>query len=540
MRKKVTLVLMLALILLVAVAAPSAGAQAEVVGPAYVGDQVLLKFKPGTSPALMTQLFSRYGFSVIQHFEFIDVYQIQLPGSASVPNTIAELAPNRLVEYVVPNSYHYLDLTPNDTNFSQLYGLNNTGQTGGTPDADIDGPEAWDITTGSSSVVVAVIDSGMDLNHPDLAANLWTNPGEIAGNGIDDDGNGFIDDVHGWDFSSNDNDPSPAGGGCVGHGTHVAGTIGAVGNNGTGVAGVSWDVSIMPLKAFRPVLVILCSASDSALLSAIQYHTMMGVPISSNSWGGGGFNQALFDAIRASHALFVAAAGNDSSNNDAVAHYPSSYNLDNIVAVASTDANDSLSSFSSYGATSVDLAAPGTAIYSTLPGGYGSLSGTSMATPHVSGAAALLLAQDPTLTTNELKWRLLKGTDPKGLPVLTGGRLNAFGSLQFGLSTPAVTVSVTPQGPTNVPPGGTLTYQASITNNTGGALSVTSKVYARLQNGVELNRVGPVTVTLNPGQTITRTFSETVPGGFTGSFELIGQAQTAVSFDEAVVNYSVP
>ncbi|MCA9973103.1 MAG: S8 family serine peptidase, partial [Anaerolineales bacterium] len=481
-----------------------------------------------------------FGFQVIQHFEFIDVYQIQLPASASVMGAIADLANNRLIEYVVPNSYHYLDAIPNDTDFSLLYGLNNTGQTGGTSDADIDAPEAWDITTGSHNVVVAVIDSGMDLTHPDLAANLWTNPGEIAANGIDDDGNGFVDDVHGWDFSSNDNDPSPAGGGCVGHGTHVAGTIGAVGNNGTGVAGVSWNVSIMPLKAFRPVLGILCSASDAALLGAIQYHTLMGVPISSNSWGGGGYNQVTFDAIRASHALFVAAAGNSSADNDAAPHYPSSYLLDNIVAVASTDAADNLSSFSSYGATSVDLAAPGSDIYSTLPGGYGYLSGTSMATPHVSGAAALLLAQDPNLTTNELKWRLLKGTDSAGLPVLTNGRLNAYNSLQYGLTTPDVTVSMVPQGPTNVPVGGTLSYEASITNNTGSALSVSVKVYARLKNGVELVRVGPATVNLNPGQTITRTFSETLPGGFTGTFELIGQAQTTNSFDEAVINYSVP
>jgi hypothetical protein len=310
-----------------------------------------------------------------------------------------------------------------------LWGLHNTGQNGGTPDADIDAPEAWDTATGSADVVVAVIDSGVDYNHEDLAANMWTNPGEIPANEIDDDHNGYVDDVYGIDTCNGDSDPFDDNG----HGTHCSGTIGAVGDNSIGVVGVNWDVRIMTLK----FLSASGSGWTSDAIECLEYGIMMetdygiNLKLTSNSWGGGGFSQSLYDAIEASGnagMLFVAAAGNSGSNNDANPHYPSSYDLANIIAVAATDRDDDLAYFSCYGPQSVDLGAPGQDILSTTPGNsYSIYSGTSMATPHVSGAAALLWSINPSYGHSDTKGTLLCTVDPlaslAGM-VLTGGRLN--------------------------------------------------------------------------------------------------------------------
>jgi subtilisin family serine protease len=330
---------------------------------------------------------------------------------------------------------------PNDTSYSELYGMENTGQLingsyRGTPDADIDAEGAWDISTGSSNVVVGVIDTGVDYTHPDLAGNIWTNPREIAGNRIDDDGNGFVDDVHGYDFANNDGDPMDD----AGHGTHVSGTIAGRGNNGQGVAGVNWNSSIMGLK----FLTASGSGSTSDAVRAINYATMMrtnygvNIRVTNNSWGGGGYSAEMENAIRAHNnagILFVAAAGNESTNNDTTPHYPSNYNLPGVIAVAATDYNDQLASFSCYGATSVDLAAPGVKVYSTLPGNrYDWYNGTSMATPHVTGVAALAWAVNPNATITDMRTALLGGVDVISAlngKVATGGRLNALRTLQL-------------------------------------------------------------------------------------------------------------
>lgn len=293
---------------------------------------------------------------------------------------------------------------PNDEKFYVQWALNQAN------DIDINAPEAWALHTGSRGVVVAVIDTGIDYDHPDLAGNVWTNPGEIPGNGIDDDGNGYIDDIHGYNAVNNTGDPMDD----HGHGTHVSGTIGAVSNNTTGVAGVNWNIQIVGAK-------FLESSGYGSLYNAvlaIDYVTSLrqhgvNVILSSNSWGGGGYYSSLRDAIsRAGLAdiLFIAAAGNNGLNIDQNPVYPASYNLANMINVAAVDSNGYRASFSNYGSQTVHIAAPGVNIASTYFGNrYAYMSGTSMATPHVSGAIALIKAMSRDLTASQLKEKLLAG-----------------------------------------------------------------------------------------------------------------------------------
>ncbi|MFH2053237.1 MAG: S8 family serine peptidase [bacterium] len=387
-------------------------------------DEIIIKFKDTAPQSQKDAILADIGAVQLKHFKRIKSDHKKLNG-ITADEAIGRYKNHPAIEYIEPNYILSVNDFPDDPRFPELWGMFNEGQTGGTPGADISAPSAWDVFTGSHDVVIGVIDTGVDYNHPDLAANIYANPGEIPGNGIDDDGNGFVDDVRGWDFINNDNDPMDDNG----HGTHCSGTIGGVGDNGIGVAGVNWHVKIMPLK----FLSAGGSGSTDDAISCIEYATMMGVNLTSNSWGGGGFSEAMRQAIAdagAANVLFVAAAGNSSSNNDTSPHYPSSYTEDNVVAVAATDHNDELAGFSSYGATSVDLAAPGVNILSTLPGNsYGQLSGTSMATPHGAGALGLVFGRFPAIDALDAKNLILNFADPvpdlDGM-VLTGGRLNAF------------------------------------------------------------------------------------------------------------------
>lgn len=398
----------------------------------HVPGEILVKFRKGRPWAAVAQASQIVKAEEIGTFPDIGVRHWRLADRRDPVQAIAVLkksAAARWIEYAEPNYVLHVDDFPNDPMRGDLYGMHNVGQTGGTVDKDIDALEAWDAGfTGAPTVVVGVIDTGTDYNHPDLSANMWVNPGEIAGNGIDDDGNGIVDDIHGADFVNNDGDPMDDNG----HGTHTAGTIGAVGSNDIGVVGVAWDVKIMALKFLSSG----GSGSTANAIKCINYAKAKGAVITNNSWGGGKKSNALQDAISASNALFIASAGNSGSSQ---VSYPAGYSLDNIVSVAATDANDVLASFSNYSATWVDLGAPGVDTLSTVPnGGYGLMSGTSMAGPHVAGAAALLFQHMGGATVASVKARLLSTVDSVASlagKCVSGGRLNlktALGAPDFG------------------------------------------------------------------------------------------------------------
>ena len=413
-----------------AVASAANGRQHADRTPAAVPGSIIVGFKSNVSAKGRAGVLSAVGARPTKRFAQIDSTVVSV-SPANTSWTIRTLEQDPRVAYAEPNFVLHAADTPNDPSFPQEWGLNNTGQqvnfTTGTPDADIDAKEAWSVSTGSPDVTVAVIDTGVDVTHPDLAQNIWINEGEnctgCRTNGIDDDGDGYVDDWRGWDFVNHDNNPTDDNG----HGTHVAGTIAAAGNNGVGVTGVTWNSTIMPLK----FLDSSGSGSTEDAISAILYARAKGVPIMNNSWGGGDFSQALEDAIEltdSSGELFVAAAGNDFTNTDAEPFWPSSYDTPNIISVGASDQFDRKAWFSNYGVRTVDLSAPGTNVYSTWKGStYRFADGTSMAAPHVSGAAALVKAVFPNASGVGLKALLLRTVDP--IAALSGasrtaGRLN--------------------------------------------------------------------------------------------------------------------
>jgi subtilisin family serine protease len=351
--------------------------------------------------------------------------------------------------------------------------------------------EAWSLATGNTSVVVAVLDTGVDYTHEDLVGNIWTNDGEIPANGIDDDGNGYVDDTQGWDFYNDDNDPFDDGG----HGTHLAGIIGAVGGNGIGGVGVNQRVRIMPLKITSSGQV----GTIAAAVEAIEYATAMGAHVMSNSWaasaawGEPGWNQpgfapqlsAAIEAANSAGILFVATAGNSAEDKDVLPLYPGSYDNDNVVTVAASDDTDQMPSWSSYGATTVDVAAPGVSILSTTPltcdlmgpppgggtcdgSGYMSASGTSMSTAYVAGVAALVHARFPGISVSALKDRLLYGVDV--LPdfvgrTVSGGRVNAASALEYDVVAPGAITDLVTLGTTST----TATLGFTATGDDAGA-----------------------------------------------------------------------
>ena len=430
----------------------------------FSSDRVIVKLKPGANSNEISNLQAQIGVTQVTKASQLGIDIWQIP-SGTVEQTISAYKDDPRFEYIEPDYIITLDdvqkpssatessekitpqaTTPNDPGYSQLWGLNNIGQSAGTADADIDAPEAWDIQKGNPNLVIGVIDTGVDYNHPDLVGNIWTNPGEIAGDGIDNDNNGYIDDTRGWDFAYNDNNPMDG----HGHGTHVSGTIAGKGNNGVGVTGVAWNAKIMPLKMFDDTG---SGGYTSNAILAINYATAKGVKLTNNSWGGGGYSQALSDAINTAGqqgALFIASAGNATQNTDVTPSYPASYNLSNIISVASTTRTDGLSYFSNYGATTVDLGAPGSDIYSAWPNSsYNTISGTSMASPHVTGAAALLWSQNPTWTAQQVKNKLMQTTDPISAlsgKTVTGGRLNINNALAGSTPPPSTNIAATDTG----------------------------------------------------------------------------------------------
>lgn len=416
--------------------------------PNYVEDEIIVKLKD--SAELMTEeeipelVLGARGARIERLTARLrgNINLVKLNRELSVEQAILQAKQDPRVEFAEPN---YLleatSTTPNDPGFPQMWGLSNAPQTynDGLNPPDISATRAWDITTGSNDLVVAIIDTGADLSHVDLAANAWINPREIADNGVDDDGNGFVDDKNGWNFFGNNKDVFQNASEDL-HGTHVAGTIGAAGNNGRGVTGVAWHVKLMSLKFLGGSN---GKGSTSDAVKALNYvidqkSRGTNVRVVNASWGGGGQSQSLRNAIAAAGAagiVFVCSAGNSTANNDESPEFPSGFSteLNNVISVASITAQDDLSSFSSYGHRSVSVAAPGSSILSTLPNNsYGTISGTSMASPHVAGIAALVLSNEPSLSAAQVKNRIISTAEPisaAASKTVSSGRASAYNAL---------------------------------------------------------------------------------------------------------------
>lgn len=414
----------------------------------FVPNQVLVRLKNGIEG--LSDFASEYGSSVVEEIDLSGLNPskasserllvLDLKDGLTVPEAMVVMGTDPRVSAVESNdimrtfeSEAPRTTEPNDLD-SSLWGLYNTGQNEGIAGVDIGVKQAWERSVGSrTGPIVAVIDTGVDLNHQDLKDNIFVNTAEIPGNGIDDDGNGVIDDVNGYNAAADSNNPIDENG----HGSHVSGTIGAVGNNGKGVTGVNQQARILPIRFLGKD----GAGTADAAIKGLVYANKMGARVINNSWGGNKFNQLVFDALADSKALIVCAAGNEAYDNDVRPVYPADYPLDNIISVTAHDRRNEFPRFANRGEKSVELAAPGVDITSTLPGNkYGLLSGTSMASPHVAGAATLLATVHPEISNDDLKFLLMNNLDelPEkfGSRIISGGRLNVGKALENDTTPP--------------------------------------------------------------------------------------------------------
>ena len=530
-----------------------------------VPGELIVKFRPGVTPSKKEQALAAAGLKAKKKLTADGRFELAAGDPDTTELALKQLGSDPRVAYAEPNFVVSAFRTPNDPSFGQLWGLVNNGQTvdgaSGALDADIDAELAWDVSTGSSATVVGIIDTGVDFSHPDLAGAQWINQGEnctgCRTNGVDDDGNGYVDDWRGWDFINEDNDPFDD----HGHGTHLAGTIAATGNNGVGVAGINWTGRVAALK----FLDWFGSGDIADAVRALDYATNKGIKITNNSWGGSEDSLALRDAIEsfgAAGGLYVAAAGNDGANADQAPMFPAAYPSSAIISVAASDSRDQFASFSNRGRTSVDLAAPGVSIYSTLPGNtYDWWSGTSMATPHVAGAAALVKAAHPGAGSMAIKALLLRTVDAKAslAETATGGRLNVgnavrcSGTPQLLFDEPAAGFQAIPGEPLRVvalagvcgDPTATLTATAN-----GVSFTLTARGDGYYSGVVAPAAIGPLTISVTAAAgsvTDTRSVAGTVAENFVFSDDAYawvdataGGTNTGIRDDDGSVTIPIP
>ncbi len=489
-------------------------------------ERYLVQFKTNMGFAAQLDSLSRTSVHVLDYIPEVNIYVVESPDDAEMQMLDTEL------NYREKSMIWYLgESAPNDVRFKGQMNYNRLNL-----------KKAWDINHGKKDIVVAVIDTGVDVEHEDLKANLWKNKDEIPDNQIDDDKNGYVDDTWGWNFDQNNNSPIDGNR----HGTHVSGTIGAVGDNGIGIAGVNWSTSIMPLKFLSD----RGSGVTENGIKATIYAANNGARVINASWGGGGPSRAMEDAIRYAYSkgtIFIAASGNSKANTDRKPHFPSSYDVPGLISVVATAGRGVLSSFSNYGSFSVDVGAPGSDIYSTLPGSlYGRLSGTSMATPMVTGVAALMLSEAGELTPLQLRNGIMNATVPfpayKG-KIATGGELSAEKALaqlqldagyQVWPSRHTVLVNKRFQF---------VTYNQSSRNQ---EWSVSDPKIASIdaQGNLSARRVGSVVVSVRDGPQIARTESiqiVPVPSKNRGGGGCFGRKSATISEDvSAAMSFSLP
>ena len=463
----------------------------------HVEGRLLVRPLADAAPEALTNLFNQLEAKVAREFPMLDNLQLWILGpQSSVVEALTLCLRSGLFDLAEPDYLVYSTTSPNDPSFTDgnLWHLDNTAFRGGTSDADINATEGWSIRHDAESVIVGIVDTGARYTHEDLRNNMWRNPNEIPGNGIDDDQNGYIDDIHGINAIHDNGDPSDD----AGHGTHVAGILGAVGNNGIGVSGVAWKVQIMPLRFLNR----FGEGATSDAIQCINYAVANGAKVINTSWGSNAFSGSLNGAISLAlqaDVIVVAAAGNERRNNDVTPLYPASFNQNNLLSVAATTNRDVLAGYSNYGAGSVDLAAPGDAILSTWDSSdrsYQTTSGTSMSSPLVAGAAALMRAHFPAASASEIAARIIATTDP--LPSLRG-RCVSEGRLNLALSLGPDLIA----GFTMSPGGGAPPLQVSFEDHSLGEISNwfwdfgDGQSISGLQNPVHTyNRAGNFPVTL--------------------------------------------